>query len=117
MFFIDHNRQESYAPTTKTSRELMGTAWYPTDEKQSHCQTYAPDYLINSLKGYLKQYEGISESDLAELNTIRVPVIPDAPISQQEQAFPLIIFSHGYYTDPVSITLAYFRNLPAMGIS
>ena len=97
LHLVDQNRTESYTPATNTFREFMATAWYPTDMNQSGCQAYAPDYLMEALKGYLKPFEGISENDLAELNTIRMPVLSDAPLAQQEQEFPLIIFSHGYY--------------------
>lgn len=97
LYLIDRNRKESYTPTANTFREFMVTAWYPTDNKESGRQPYAPAYLMDALKGYLRPFEGISENDLAELDTIRVPVTSDAPVSQQEQVFPLIIFSHGYY--------------------
>lgn len=98
IYLVDHNRTESYAPTKEGFREFMVTAWYPTDSTLLEAIPYAPKYLLDSLKGLFKPFEGVSESDLAELDVIRVPVGADASISTQEKSFPLIVFSHGYHS-------------------
>ena len=93
----DQDRKESYNPGSDEPRELMVTAWYPAEGAQDLLSPYAPGYLLDSLKNLFKSFKGITDEDLLEVDSIRVHAAPDAPIAKAQGAFPLIVFSHGYY--------------------
>jgi len=93
---IDQHRKELYKPEANEPRELMITAWYPAAAAHNKLSCYAPGYLMDSIKNLFKSFEGITQEDLSEFDTLRVYAAPDAPIANGTP-FPLIIFSHGYY--------------------
>lgn len=96
LHLIDQQRKELYTPDINAFREIMITVWYPTEPAHATISPYAPDYLMQSIKGLLKSFETITPDDLNQLDSIYVHVTPDAPIVDQ-RSYPLIIFSHGYF--------------------
>lgn len=92
-----------HIPASGESRELMVQLWYPTDEQKQELGTYAPEYLLTSLKDVFKMFE-VTDEDVKEVDSIRVHAISNAQISQQKNAFPLIIASHGYYATRFNLT-------------
>jgi predicted dienelactone hydrolase len=96
--FIDKSRQELFTPDPGDKRELMLHVWYPANlSSDVKPQSYWPEVgLVGpvildrlGLPTFLLNYMELSKS-----NSYR-----NAPLSNAETIYPLLVFSHGYAID------------------
>jgi dienelactone hydrolase len=81
----------------KRNQTLQVSLWYPADGEKHGPIT--PSYAFKrTTKGlrlaYLKKLKPFP--DLRVFDNIYTSAVPDAPISQEQEKYPLVIFSHGY---------------------
>tara|TARA_R110000868_G_scaffold208838_3_gene458386 strand:- start:2318 stop:3433 length:1116 start_codon:yes stop_codon:yes gene_type:complete len=92
--WTDLTRYEQFSSTPSTKREVLAQIWYPSNIHKDTLTQYAPE-LIPAWKAGLRT-AGFPESQLSELDEIRVHATPDAPILKLAKQYPVILFFHGY---------------------
>ena len=82
----------------KRNRTLQVSLWYPAEGEKHGPITPSYAFKRTTKKGlriaYLKKFKPFP--DLRVFDNIYTSAVPDAPISQLQKTYPLIIFSHGY---------------------
>lgn len=105
LHWIDKNRLETRVQDPEhPNRELMVKVWYPAQGQKTTYSRYAPE-----LRNFLKQNFSFKDKIKDLLSGGSRPIYsnhingPAAPIQQQE-SFPVLIFSHGYGMPSCSYT-------------
>jgi pimeloyl-ACP methyl ester carboxylesterase len=89
--WTDDSREEQWSSAPEKGRELMVQIWYPANSTQGHqYEPYVPDF--DRLKNSLKQDWPKLPSFIPSLKT---HAILGASLSQAQERYPLLIFSHG----------------------
>ncbi len=81
LYLVDRARPETFTPNPDDPRELMVHVWYPaqaaTDARPATYMEYMP-------------------FQFRHLSLLRTQTYQDAPISDLQSSYPVLIFSHGY---------------------
>jgi predicted dienelactone hydrolase len=94
-FLTDESREETLTADPGDHRELTVCAWYPADASGL---TKTAGYLNNpqivgkALAGTLPGAGFL----LSHLRLVRTHSFPNAPVSNKESSYPVLIYSHGY---------------------
>jgi predicted dienelactone hydrolase len=92
---IDRSRPETYTPDPSDVRELMVQAWYPAEpDKGAAPSPYWRHAMVRSAE--LTKGLGMPSFLFSHLGLIPTHSFWDAPPSAVQQAFPVLIFSHGF---------------------
>lgn len=91
--FTDNSRKEIYT-NSNIPRMLPVQVWYPTDER--FCRDKEPEYLME--KESCKNFERVLGIPFLfrHLVSVKTNSYKEVPISNQEDKYPVIVFSHGY---------------------
>lgn len=102
-YWVDENHEETFTDDPDDQRELMARIWYPAE--------VAADMVPVPYAENMAAPEG-SDQQNPWLNPIVLRFIqwtsfayPDAPLSDSEPTYPVLIFSHGYRGVPEQYTL------------
>jgi predicted dienelactone hydrolase len=90
----DKSRSEHYSKVDE-SRRFMIQVWYPAHPKPE--DTHAP--WMNDARIFARaiaSYLELPEFFLDHLQYVKIPAYQDAPLDQSSQAYPIILFSHGW---------------------
>ena len=102
LFFVDRSREDPFAPTAGTPRELLAAVWYPADVPPGAPRD--PFWPPGSNPSEAVGFPGFVFS--------HVPLVPAyssarAPMAKAEARYPVIVFSHGFNSMP-------WQNVPQM---
>jgi len=96
--FIDHNREEIITPDTNDVRSLWVQAWYPAEHIESLEQAPAMSESDRFMGDYAKLV-GLPRFMVDHVKLIKCNSYVNAPIKSGEETYPIIIYSHGYYSN------------------
>jgi pimeloyl-ACP methyl ester carboxylesterase len=94
----DPNREEIITENPDDHRKLMIRVWYPADNVNSDAKQMEYMHPYES-EHFAKKY-GLPAFTLNHLKHIDTFVYEDLLVSDQESAFPVLLFSHGYNVAP-----------------
>ena len=91
---LDESRAERYSGRDEP-RRFMVQIWYPAQSKPG--DSHAPwmnnaHFFARALASYLE----LPDFFLDHLELVKIPAYQDSPMEQPNQAYPIIIFSHGW---------------------
>lgn len=81
LHLIDHTRPEIFTQRLDDYREIMVQVWYPAQVERSA----RPDAYMEHIP-----------FQLSHLSLVRTHAYQDAPVSDAQNSYPVLIFSHGY---------------------
>jgi dienelactone hydrolase len=81
LYLIDNTRAEIFTPDPKDHREIMVRIWYPAH------------IILGSKVAPLMYYPPFQ---LSHLSLVKTHAYQDAPVSNTQSTFPVLIFSHGH---------------------
>jgi predicted dienelactone hydrolase len=94
-YFVDSSRQDPFAPSPNTPRELVAAAWYPA-EAASNAKP-EPFWPRDSAAGpALSQLLHTPPFFFSHVHLVKSHSYLDAPLAHAETQYPVLIFSHGY---------------------
>lgn len=112
--WLDVSRQEWFSKEDTTDfRELMVQIWYPSDQKPIEEPVAYMDFLEQRIPEVAKQV-GLPKFMINQISEISTNSYYEIPISNKEQQFPVLIFSHGLGGMRVQNT-AYIQELVSHG--
>jgi len=89
----DEDREEIYRPVSNDKRELMIQIWYPADSKTTGDRAlYVSDADVFA-EGYASALH-MPKMLFTSIGSIKTNALENAAISDQEQTYPLLLFSH-----------------------
>lgn len=93
--FVDHQREESYGAVPGGQRQIMVQLWYPrnADTRGAPMPYYLQSEIVYPA---LAATLDLPPFLLSHLRYVRIPVLENAPLSEAEVDYPLLIFSHGW---------------------
>ncbi|MFD0695354.1 alpha/beta hydrolase family protein [Paenibacillus sp. GCM10027628] len=92
--WIDASREETMTDTPDDRRELLVQLWYPAQNKLGDSKAlYIPEY--RQLGQVLQQDYNIPAFMTHYLRLVQTNAYANAPLSAEQAAYPLIVFSHG----------------------
>lgn len=91
----DNSRREIYSNDPNAPRRFQIQVWYPASPRSndklapwmSDANIYAPA---------ISDYLGLPHFFLNHLNLVTTPAFQDAPLASSNNAYPIIVFSHGW---------------------
>ncbi|MBN1775819.1 MAG: alpha/beta fold hydrolase [Clostridiales bacterium] len=90
----DTSRSEIYTEEEGDFRELMITVWYPAQkEKGAKPAPYVVD--TQALGAAIRDGVGVHGFLVGYLSLVKSGVVADAPLSDDSETYPLLVFSHG----------------------
>ena len=90
----DTSRSEIYTEEEGDFRELMVTVWYPAQkEKGAKPAPYVVD--TQALGAAIRDGVGVPGFLVGYLSLVKSGVVADAPLSEDYETYPLLVFSHG----------------------
>lgn len=90
----DTSRSEIYTEEEGDFRELMVTVWYPAQkEKGAKPAPYVVD--TQALGAAIRDGVGVPGFLVGYLSLVKSGVVADAPLSDDSETYPLLVFSHG----------------------
>lgn len=92
---VDSSRQEIYSGDPTEARRLMIQVWYPVDSCAGKPQAYwmpEAEQVAPAIAGFLD----LPGFFLDHLKYVRQPSCEGVAVSQSGQAFPVLLFSHGW---------------------
>jgi predicted dienelactone hydrolase len=94
LHLIDSSRLEVHTAAPLDHRELMVKVWYPADTDR--CQRFAA-YMeqAGAIARAVNEQKWPFGTVLSHLDQIPTHACVDAPVSVQQRAYPVLIFSHG----------------------
>lgn len=94
-YFTDKNRPEIFTPENNDYREVAIKIWYPA--KKSSCLKKAP-YIEKAIerKNKLPNNSSLPPSFFDKIAHIKSNSFYDAAISDKQEKYPIILFSHAY---------------------
>lgn len=92
--WVDSNREEWYTKKTKDKRELMVQFWYPAKDEGSKP---LPSYVnhVDEIAEGLEKAFSIPAFTFKHLGLVKSHAYADATISNVENTYPVLVFSHG----------------------
>lgn len=101
----DTSRKEIITDEPNDYRELMIQVWYPSKtEEKSNIAPYIPDERILQLMKDEKYY-GLDSATIESWRKLKTNSVLDAPISNKQKKFPLLLFSHGLGISRINYTM------------
>ena len=95
-YLQDVYREEIFTEDKFDYREFMVRAWYPAENTSGkQVLKYLEGYNIDTLKYYWDMFD-IPKKLFDLIGQVETYSFIDAPISENKDSFPVIIFSHGY---------------------
>lgn len=95
LFFVDSSREDPFAPTPHTPRELLAAVWYPADVPAG--VSAEPFWPTDSAAGpALTQLLHSPGFVFSHVRLVKSHAYLDQPVARAEQQYPVLIFSHGY---------------------
>jgi pimeloyl-ACP methyl ester carboxylesterase len=98
LLFTDQSRQEIFTDAPDDVRELMTTIYYPAEDTGT---TQPAPYGDDGLKDEASQWPGINPESWSQIQT---GIASEAPVTTDEERYPVIVFSPGLATLPVYYT-------------
>lgn len=101
---VDSSRPEVFTGDTTDRRELLIQAWYPAEPAADA----RPEQLVPPrVARAMTQGLGLSRLPflLSHLSLVKTHSYRDAPISETRPAYPVLVFSHGYWGTPTQNTV------------
>lgn len=95
MYLVDENRTEIYGPEPGGPRELMVQLWYPADPDSDAAPGPWTDDL-DQIGPANAERLGFPSFVLDHLALAETHSYPDAPLSDAEERYPVIVYSHGW---------------------
>ncbi|WP_235296315.1 alpha/beta hydrolase family protein [Portibacter marinus] len=92
-FVVDTNEEEYMTKEEGDNRQLIMKIWYPTTDSEGKVEPYLDEA---GRKGFAKKYN-LPENTFNYLNKVKTNTIQEAEIASGN--FPILIFSHGYYSN------------------
>jgi predicted dienelactone hydrolase len=89
--FTDSSRGELFTKDPDDLRDVTVTAWYPADVSQSAEANELTLPYFEYEEEFLTRYGYLAALAGTQSNSIK-----DAPVSERQTAYPLILFSHGW---------------------
>jgi predicted dienelactone hydrolase len=81
LYLVDSTRPETYTPNPDDRREFMAQVWYPAQvapgARRAPLMTHTP-------------------FQFSHLSLVQTHAYPEAPVSNAQSAYPVLIFSHGH---------------------
>jgi pimeloyl-ACP methyl ester carboxylesterase len=96
--WIDESRDEAFFGAPESKRELVIQILYPASEPESaEPAEYIPhrDVVLPAFNAAIVGAGIVPGLDVPDLSTYQAYAFPDAPLSDEETAYPVLIFSHG----------------------
>ncbi len=110
-YLVDKNRKESHNP--EAQRELMIYLWYPTKTTTKNNRVVYGNSEINEEVKESLMKQGYPAQDIAIVDTTYTHATPN--VTPLQQAFPVLIFSHGYLGCHPSMYTAICEELASHG--
>jgi len=93
--WTDKSREESFPSTTGDLRKLNIQIWYPANkDAKGKPQTYVKDGALLA-EGYHRLL-GLPKQLFNSIQYVKTHSLENVDISQQEENYPVLIFSHGF---------------------
>ncbi len=102
LFFVDMSREDPFAPTPHTPRELLTAVWYPAEVTTGGRP--APFWPADANASVAI---GMPPFVFSHVALVRSYPTIDAPMAKAESRYPVIVFSHGFNASP-------WQNVPQM---
>ena len=90
---VDGSRLERYTEDPNDNRELMVQVWYPAANRDGEPASYIENLDIAG--PVLAEQFNLPSFLLNHINLTQLDVWQDVPLTSDESAFPVIVFSHG----------------------
>ncbi len=111
---IDHSRPETYTPDTSDVRELMVRVWYPAASvENSEPAYYWREAALRSSE--LAKGFGMPSFLFSHAGLIPTHSFWDAPLSVAQSAYPVLIFSHGFFQGSATQNTSLVESLASHG--
>lgn len=91
----DSNRNETFTETPNDYRRILIKVWYPTDILTGYTRAPYVDRIHQFGTGIQTSW-GFPSIIVSHFSLIMTHSYLDAPLSQTEDDYPILIFSHGY---------------------
>ncbi len=98
--WVDKKRKELHKKNSQEPRELMVCCWYPSDGKNETLFPHRPNKIAEFKKINKKYFPYIPSFMWDRLLIEQTYAIPDAPISNKLEKYPVLIFSPRYGCSP-----------------
>jgi len=95
LYLVDENRAEIYGPEPGGPRELMIQLWYPANPDPDATPGPWTDDL-DRIGPANAQRLGFPSFALDHLALVETHSYPEAPLSDAEERYPVIVYSHGW---------------------
>ncbi|MFT3892976.1 MAG: hypothetical protein QM730_15195 [Anaerolineales bacterium] len=93
LHLIDENRTDPFIDGTTQKRELMVKIYYPATDDRS--KPFAPYFHSPELVRLFTTFHGMPEFMFSQLNLAKTNSKEGLQLSDKEQSYPVILFSHG----------------------
>jgi Platelet-activating factor acetylhydrolase, isoform II len=91
--WVDHDRRAIFAGPGAGPRELMAQLWYPArPDSGAPRAAYVDDPRTLEQLALLME---LPRSAFAGTGSIRTHAVRDAPVAKEQEAYPVLVFSHG----------------------
>jgi len=91
--WVDHDRRDIFAGPGAGPRELMVQLWYPArPDPGAPRAAYVDDPRTLEQLALLME---LPRSAFAGTGSIRTHAVRDAPVAKEQEAYPVLVFSHG----------------------
>jgi predicted dienelactone hydrolase len=104
LYFVDPSRPETFTQDPSDVRELIVTAWYPTDPSPGARPALYWEHA-DIVGGYLMRENGQPPALARYMTLVKANAFQDASISSTHAPFPVLIFSPGYMTNVLINTI------------
>lgn len=92
--FIDDSRPETFTPAPEDKRQIYVQVWYPAQASDDLVST--PPYSANFTTELSKAFS-LPDFVFNHLALVKGNSYLNAPLAESRSAFPVLVFSHGYY--------------------
>lgn len=96
----DSDRKEIITENPDDHRKLVIRAWYPSDDSNTDAEQM--NYMHPYEAKYFAMKYGLPAFTLNHLRHIETYAYRDLHVSDQENTFPVLLFSHGYNVPPAT---------------
>jgi dienelactone hydrolase len=93
LHLIDNNRSDPFVAGTTKKRELMVKIYYPAQQDRS--KPYSPYFHSPQLVRLFAEFHGMPDFMFDQLNLVKTNSKEGLQLSDQEQIYPVILFTHG----------------------
>ncbi len=91
----DTTRNETFTENPDDYRRILIKAWYPSDDVTGYAMAPYVDSPSQFGEGIQRSW-GFPSLITSHFSLVKTHSYVDAPLSQSESSFPVLIFSHGY---------------------